>query len=73
MAGTLDFRLVVQKLRREFIPAQSARMHEFSSQFLDNQPEIECMLFGQITQLGRLMSYCYFVLCDPTSSLTAGG
>ena len=48
---TLDFRLVVQKLRRELthvqdflfkIPAQSPRMREFSSQFLDNQPEIEC-------------------------------
>ena len=47
--GTLDFRLVVQKLRREFthaqdflfkIAAQSARMREFSSRFLDNQPEI---------------------------------
>ena len=46
---TLDFRLAVQKLRREFthvqnflfkIAAQSARMREFSSQFLDNQPEI---------------------------------
>ena len=50
---TLDFRLVVQKLRREFthaqyflfkITAQSARMREFSSRFLDNQPEIECSI-----------------------------
>ena len=49
---TLHFRLVVQKLRREFThaqnflfktPAQSARMRGFSLQFLDNQPEIECI------------------------------
>ena len=48
--STLNLRLVVQILQREFthvlfkIAAQSARMREFLSQlnFLDNQPEIEC-------------------------------
>ena len=50
---TLDFRLGVQNCNENShmhaqkflfnIPAQSARMHGFSAQFLGNQPEIECI------------------------------
>ena len=68
---TLDFRLVVQKLRREFthaqnflfkIAAQSARMREFSSQFLDNQPEIECKPSHRISEARICEGLLYRVL-----------
>ena len=70
-AFSLDFRLVVQKLRREFthaqnflfkIPAQSVRMRELSSQFLDNQPEIECRGMVQLPTdcLSIEISYMFY-------------
>ena len=47
-AATVDFQLVVQKLRREFAHARNflfktpANVRGFSSRFLDNQLEIDC-------------------------------
>ena len=64
---TAVFRLVVQKLRRESAHARPfggdfelkiLRMREFSSRFLDNQPENCCICSIVFMDVGKPMHMC---------------